>query len=165
VRADYLDTVVWQHITELIADPQLIRAEIDKRLVTARTADPTAQQRNRLQTALAKASSGIARMIEAFGEQLITIDVLRARMPDLRGREANLRNQIEALNNQLADREAYLALASDLEGFLTTLARQRRDLHCRRPPPRPAAARQRRPHRTQEDHHPAPHPAPRAHHR
>jgi site-specific DNA recombinase len=121
VRADYLDTVVWDHITGLLANPQLIHAEIDKRLITARTADPTAQQRKRLQIALAKASSGIARMIEAFGEQLITIDELRARMPDLRAREANLRNQIEALDNQLADREAYLALATDLEGFLTAL--------------------------------------------
>ena len=32
VRADYLDTVVWDHITGLLADPHLIRAEIDKRL-------------------------------------------------------------------------------------------------------------------------------------
>src|SRR4051794_9180711 len=60
-------------------------------------------------------------MIEAFGEQLITIDELRARMPDLRAREANLRNQIHALDAQLADREAYLALAADLHGFLTQL--------------------------------------------
>jgi len=61
------------------------------------------------------------RMIEAFGEQLITIDELRARMPDLRARETNLRNQIHALDAQLADREAYLALAADLHGFLTQL--------------------------------------------
>ena len=40
VRADYLDTVVWDHITGMLADPQLIRTEIDKRLDTARTADP-----------------------------------------------------------------------------------------------------------------------------
>ncbi len=32
VRADYLDKVVWDHITHLIADPALIRAEIDQRL-------------------------------------------------------------------------------------------------------------------------------------
>ena len=57
VRADYLDTVVWDHITALLADPQLIRAEIDKRLDTARTADPAARQRKRLETALAKASA------------------------------------------------------------------------------------------------------------
>jgi len=33
VRADYLDTVVWDHITALLADPALIRAEISKRLM------------------------------------------------------------------------------------------------------------------------------------
>ena len=32
VRADYLDQVVWDHITALLADPALIRAEISKRL-------------------------------------------------------------------------------------------------------------------------------------
>jgi hypothetical protein len=95
VRADYLDTVAWNHITALLADPQLIHAEIDKPAIT--------------------------RMIEAFGEQLITIDELRSRMPDLRARETNLRNQIEALDAQLADRQAYLTLASDLERFLTRL--------------------------------------------
>jgi site-specific DNA recombinase len=121
VRADFLDTVVWGHITGLLADPQLVRAEIDKRLEGARTTNPTAQQRKRLETALAKASTAITRMIEALGEGLITIDELRARMPDLRTRETNLRNQIQALDSQLADRDAYLALACDLEGFLTQL--------------------------------------------
>jgi site-specific DNA recombinase len=121
VRADHLDTVVWDHVTGLLADPQLIRTEIDRRLDSARTANPVAQQRKRLDTALAKTSNAIAAMIEAFGEQLITIDELRARMPDLRAREINLRNQIEALDNQTADREAYLKLACDLEGFLTQL--------------------------------------------
>jgi len=121
VRADYLDTVVWEHITGMLADPHLIRTEIDKRLETAKTSDPVVAQRKRLTTALAKARSGITAMIEAFGEQLITIDELRARMPDLRARETNLRNQIQALDSQLADRDAYLALAGDLEGFLTQL--------------------------------------------
>jgi DNA invertase Pin-like site-specific DNA recombinase len=123
VRADYLDTVVWDHITAMLTDPHLIRTEIDKRLDSSRTSDPVARQRKRLDTALANASNGITRMIEAFGEQLITIDELRARMPDLRARETNLRNQIDALDSQLADREAYLTLAADLEGFLSQLHR------------------------------------------
>jgi len=121
VRADYLDTVVWDHITGLLTDPQLIRTEIDTRLAAARTSDPATREREQLTTALAKASTGIASMIEAFGEQLISIDELRTRMPDLRARETNLRNQIDALNTQLADRQAYLHLAADLEGFLAEL--------------------------------------------
>ena len=121
VRADYLDQVVWDHLTGLLADPQLIRAEIDQRLDAARTTDPVARQRKSLDSALAKTATSIARMIEAYGEQLITIDELRARMPDLRARETNLRNQIHALDAQLADRKAYLTLAADLEGFLAQL--------------------------------------------
>src|SRR4051812_31013042 len=110
VRADYLDGVVWDHITGLLADPQLIRAEIDKRLEQARGSAPARKQRHRLELALAKASTSITRMIEAYAEQLITIDELRARMPDLRARETNLRNQIQALDTQLVDRDAYLKL-------------------------------------------------------
>ena len=127
VRADYLDTLVWDHIAGLLTDPQLIRAEIDKRLQTARTTDPATRQRTQLELALAKATTGITRMIEAFGEQLITIDELRARMPDLRTREANLRGQLQAIHSQLADQEIYLKLASDLEGFLTQLRDKTQD--------------------------------------
>jgi hypothetical protein len=43
--------VVWNHITALLADPRLIRAEIDTRLASARTADPVARQRKRLESA------------------------------------------------------------------------------------------------------------------
>ena len=121
VRADYLDTVVWDHITGLLADPALIRAEISKRLNAARTADPATRQRKQLQAALAKATASITAMIEAYSEQLITIDELRTRMPHLRARETSLRGQLDALDAQAADREAYLTLADDLEGFLAQL--------------------------------------------
>ena len=60
-------------------------------------------------------------MITAFSEQLLTIDELRARMPDLRARETGLKDQIAALDAQAADRDAYLKLAGDLEGFLARL--------------------------------------------
>ena len=41
VRADYADQAVWDHVTALLADPALIRAEIGKRLDRARTSDPS----------------------------------------------------------------------------------------------------------------------------
>jgi len=121
VRADYLDTVVWDHITHLLADPALIHAEISKRLEAARTSDPVTRQRHRLELETAKTASSITAMIEAFSEQLLTIDELRARMPHLRARQASLHAQIDTLDTQAADRDAYLKLADDLEGFLTQL--------------------------------------------
>src|SRR5208282_1531681 len=99
----------------------LIRAEISKRLDAARTADPATRQRKQLQAALAKATASVTAMIEAFSEQLITIDELRAKMPHLRARETSLRGQLDALDAQAADRDAYLKLADDLEGFLAQL--------------------------------------------
>jgi site-specific DNA recombinase len=121
VRADYVDQVIWDHVTGLLADPALIRAEIGKRLERARTSDPVTRKRGQLEQALAKTSKSIAAMITAFSEQLLTIDELRARMPDLRARETNLKDQIAALDAQAADRDAYLKLAGDLEGFLARL--------------------------------------------
>src|SRR5579863_1381228 len=121
VRADYLDTVVWDHITGLLADPALIRAEIDRRLSRARASDPVTRQRQQLELALAKTTASVTAMIEAYQEQLITIDELRARMPHLRARQASQRAQLGALDAQAADQDAYLKLADDLEGFLAQL--------------------------------------------
>ena len=121
VRADYADTVVWDHVTALLADPALIRAEIGKRLERARTSDPVTKKRGQLEQALAKTGTSIAAMITAFSEQLLTIDELRARMPALRARETGLKDQLAALDAQAADRDAYLKLAGDLEGFLARL--------------------------------------------
>jgi site-specific DNA recombinase len=121
VRADYPGEVVWDHVAGLLADPSLIRAEIDKRLERARTSDPVTRKRGQLGQALAKTTASIASLITAFSEQLITIDELRARMPDLRARETGLKDQIAALDAQAADRDAYLRLADGLEGFLARL--------------------------------------------
>ena len=54
VRADYVDQVVWNHVTALLADPALIRAEIDKGLQRARTCDPATRKHGQLERALAK---------------------------------------------------------------------------------------------------------------
>jgi len=121
VRTDYLDKVVWDHITGLLASPQLIRAEIDRRLEQLRTADPTTARQQRLQQALAKSTAAITRLIKAYQEELITIDELRERMPGLRARETSLHSQLDALAAQITDRDAYLKLADDLEGFLARL--------------------------------------------
>jgi len=118
VRTDYLDNLVWDHITGLLADPTLIRAEIDRRLHQLRTADPTTTTQQRLEQALATASASITRLIKAYQEELISIDELRERMPELRARETGLRSQLDALATQLVDRENYLKLATGLEDFL-----------------------------------------------
>jgi site-specific DNA recombinase len=121
VRTDYLDGLVWDHIAGLLADPALIRAEIDRRLDQLRTADPTTAAQQRLEQSLAKTTAAITRLIKAYQEELISLDELRERTPELRSRETSLRAQLDALADQLVDRQAYLKLATGLEDFLARL--------------------------------------------
>ena len=61
-------------------------------------------------------------MLEAYQEQLITLDELRARTPPLRKRQTTLQAQLDSLDAELHDAETYLKLADTLEGFLGRLA-------------------------------------------
>jgi site-specific DNA recombinase len=121
VRADELDTLVWDEVRRLLEDPALVQAEIDRRLQALRTEHPATKRRDALQRDLARAESAITRLIEAYQEQLISIDELRGRTPPLRKSQSTLRAQLDALDAELHDAETYLKLADTLEGFLGRL--------------------------------------------
>jgi site-specific DNA recombinase len=121
VRADELDPLVWAEVRRLLEDPELVRAEIDRRLAALRTEHPAARRRETLERDLARADTAVTRLIEAYQEQLISIDELRARTPPLRKRHSTLRAQLDALDAELHDAESYLKLADTLEGFLGRL--------------------------------------------
>jgi site-specific DNA recombinase len=122
IRADELDGLVWGEVRRLLEDPALVRAEIDRRLQAARTEHPAARRRESLQRDITRADASITRLIEAYQEQLISLEELRARMPALRKRQTTLRAQLDALDTELHDAETYLKLADTLEGFLGRLA-------------------------------------------
>jgi len=121
VRADFLDDVVWGQVTALLADPALVQAELDRRLAELRTANPATAERSRIELELTRTTAAVARLLEAYQEDLLSLDELRARMPALRTKETSLRASADALEAQLLDRDAYLKLAEDLEGFLARL--------------------------------------------
>jgi len=124
VRADYLDDVVWGQVTALLADPTLVQGELDRRLTELRAANPATSERVRLERERSRTAKAIQRLVNAYQEDLITLDELRARMPDLRAKDTSLQASLEALEAQLLDRETYLKLAEDLESFLARLRDQ-----------------------------------------
>jgi site-specific DNA recombinase len=121
VRADYLDEVVWGQVTALLADPALVQGELERRLSEMRAANPTTSERARLERDLARTTKAIARLVQAYQEDLLTLGELRACMPDLRAKQTSVQGSIDALAAQLFDQETYLKLAEDLEGFLARL--------------------------------------------
>ena len=122
IRADELEPLVWGEVRRLLEDPTLVRAEIDRRLHALRTEHPAARRREALERDLTRATAALERLIEAYQEQLISLDELRARMPTLRKRQSTLQAQLDTLASELNDAETYLKLADTLEGFLTRLS-------------------------------------------
>ena len=121
VRLTEIDELVWTRVLALLDDPTLIQAEIDRRLQTLRAEHPATVRRDALQRDLARAQNAIRRLLDGYQEQLITLGELRARTPELRKREATLQSQLDALDAELHDAEAYLKLAETLDGFRARL--------------------------------------------
>jgi site-specific DNA recombinase len=121
VRQDLLDQVVWTEVMRLLEDPSLIQQELDRRLAVARTADPAQQRQKALHRELARVRKSMERMITAYQEDLLSLDELRRRMPDLRQREQTMQAELQAILDQVNDRAAYLRLAETLAAFLERL--------------------------------------------
>ena len=121
VRLAEIDDLVWTKVLSLLEDPALIEAELQRRLATMRAAHPASQRREGLERDLARAQSAVRRLIDGYQEQLVTLDELRARTPELRKREATLRAQLDALDAELHDAAAYLKLTETLVAFRARL--------------------------------------------
>ena len=121
VRQDYLDELVWGHIMKLLADPALIRDEIERRLHELRATNPAAAEKSGLELELSRCARTITRLLQAYQEELVSLEELRERMPELRKRNSTLRTQLDALEMETLDQQTYVALAENLENFLRRL--------------------------------------------
>jgi site-specific DNA recombinase len=121
VRQDLLDQIVWAEVIRLLEEPTLIQQELDRRLAAARASDPTKKHEQSLQRELIHVGKGIERLLNAYQEELLSIEQLRERMPALRQREQALRAELQAIADQTNDRAAFLRLAETLTAFLARL--------------------------------------------
>ena len=121
VRQDLLDQIVWAEVIRLLEDPTLIQQELDRRLAAARASDPTKQREQSLQRELTRVGKSIERLLNAYQEELVSLEQLRERMPALRQREQGLRAELQAIADQAHDRAAFLRLAETLTAFLARL--------------------------------------------
>ncbi|PYM86003.1 MAG: recombinase family protein [Candidatus Rokuibacteriota bacterium] len=121
VRQDIVEQLVWDEVIRLLTNPSLVRTEIDRRLAELRASDPLDIKRDVATKELARIRTSITRLLEAYQEQLLSLDELRARVPALRQREAAVHAQLATLEAELLDADTYLALAESFEGFLAKL--------------------------------------------
>jgi site-specific DNA recombinase len=128
IRLDLLEDTVWTEVTRLLEDPALIQAELTRRVEAARTSHPAKQNQDRLVRELLQAQRRVERLLTAYQEDLLSLDELRRRMPELRQRETRLKAELDSLSAQLADQATYLRLAHTLGEFLERLRTQTQGL-------------------------------------
>ena len=121
VRQEILDQIAWAEVIRLLEDPTLIQQELERRLVAARSSDPTQKREQSLQRELTRVGKSIERLLNAYQEELLSIEQLRERMPALRQREQTLRAELQAIADQANDRATFLRLAETLTAFLGRL--------------------------------------------
>ena len=123
-----LDQIVWQEVVRLVVDPTLIQAELDRRLYAALAAEPTKRRQDALERELTRTRKSMERLVTAYQEDLLPLDELRLRMPELRSREQSMRAELQAILDQAADRMSFLRLAETLTAFLQRLYKSSQSL-------------------------------------
>lgn len=121
IRQDELDAVVWDQVVRLLENPALIREEMDRRLREIRDSNPSKRRMEVVKKELIRTQKGIGKLLDAYQEDLIQLQELRKRMPDLRKREMALKSELHQLKEVATDSQTYLRLAEEMEGFLQRL--------------------------------------------
>jgi site-specific DNA recombinase len=121
IRQDYLDQFVWSEIIQLLEDPELVQAEIDRRRSAARSADPLRKRQEELRREQVRIEKNSERLVTAYQEGLVTLPQLRQRMPALQKQAQAVGSELQSLEMAAVDEAKYLQLAESLGGFRTKL--------------------------------------------
>jgi len=77
LRQDYLDEKVWTAVMKLLQDPELVRAEIERRIRQIQQSHPRKQREESLARELTRVTTGIGKLVDAYQEGLIQLEELR----------------------------------------------------------------------------------------
>ena len=121
IRQEALDGIVWSEVIKLIEDPTLIQAELDRRLEGAQNSSPTKRRQETLTLELTRVQKSMERLLRAYQEDILSLDELRARLPELRQKEKVVKTELQSVSTQAANDVAYLKLAETLLSFQSRL--------------------------------------------
>ena len=112
---------MWNEVTGLLENPELVQAEIDRRRAAARNADPLRKREEELRREQVRLEKNSERLLTAYQEGLVTLSQLRQRMPDLQKQTQAVVSELQSLEMAAVDQAKYLQLAEGLTGFLNKL--------------------------------------------
>lgn len=121
IRQDYLDATVWSEIMRLLENPSLIQDELNRRREAASKTDPLQRRMDNLRQERARLENRMERLVTAYQQELLSLDELRGRIPELRKQQQALQSELEALEATAVNQDQYLRLVDTLADFRTRL--------------------------------------------
>ena len=112
---------MWSELIRLLADPELIQTEIDRRREVAQKADPLRKREEELRREQARVEKSSERLVTAYQEGLLTLPQLRQRMPPLQKHTQAVESELQSLKMAAVDEARYLQLAESLAAFRSKL--------------------------------------------
>jgi site-specific DNA recombinase len=128
IRQDYLDELIWEQVMRLLKAPELVRAEIDRRMEESLSSDPMQQRKLRLERELKRTESQLDKLLDAYQEDLIGLADLRSRAPELRRRQATIEKELEGVALQALEKTRLTQLNASMENFLVALQQSAKTL-------------------------------------
>jgi site-specific DNA recombinase len=119
VRTDLLDLTVWREVSGLLAHPERVAEEYQRRLQAPTSG--TRQAQATLQTQLGKVRQGVARLIDSYAEGLLEKHEFEPRITRLRQRIAALEEQRQQLLDEAAVQTELRLIIGRLEDFATQI--------------------------------------------
>jgi site-specific DNA recombinase len=128
IRQDYLDELIWQEVLRLLNEPELVRAEIDRRIQENLSSDPVQQRKLRLEREFKRIGSQLDKLLDAYQEDLIGLTDLRTRVPELRRKQTAIEKELQGVALQALEKTRLTQLNASIENFLTVLHRSAKNL-------------------------------------
>lgn len=115
VRTDRLEAAVWEDVCALLQDPDRVRREYERRL----NDEPNNQavEAEQLSTMIQKLKRGIARLIDAYEDGLLTKEEFEPRLRNAKGRLKKLEAEIQAVLDQAAAEDELRLVIGQFEEF------------------------------------------------
>jgi site-specific DNA recombinase len=105
----------------LLEDPSLLQAELDRRLQAAQTTDPLKRREDALHRDQARLTKSMDRLLTGYQENLITLEELPCRMPELRKQQRANQAELQSLEMTAIAPTRNLRLVETLAEFRARL--------------------------------------------
>ena len=121
LRQDYLDDLVWRQVRQLLCAPQLVQAELERRIQDNANSSPAQKRKDKISGELKRIQQQIDKLLDAYQEDLLSLGDLRKRAPELKKRQTTLEKELQNVTVQALEQNRLRELNTSLENFLASL--------------------------------------------